>query len=164
MIAGLIFVLFMVAATLTAVLSRGGDSVALTATASSPLSTEARSITSFTTFPVFWVGSEYHGQALDRAFGPTPHGWDEPMLVTYGSCGDEFERGCTPAIVIKSIPRCHPGVGVSDSSMRIRGRAVSDAGNLTVETGSGTVVIYADETTALAVANDMVVANTNAFP
>ncbi|HYM14030.1 MAG TPA: hypothetical protein VEZ14_00535, partial [Dehalococcoidia bacterium] len=125
---------------------------------------DATSLRAFTAFPVFWVGEEYGAYKLDRVIGPTPDGWEQPVLITYGTCGPTFERGCVPPIVIKTIPRCWPGVGTPDSSPRIRGRAVSDLPHLTIEVGYGTVVIYADKDTSMAIARDLIVANTGAFP
>jgi hypothetical protein len=139
------------------------ETVAATSTAV-PSPSDAQSLSGFGSFPVFWVGETYHGTRLDRIFGPTPRGYEEPMVLTYGDCGDQFERACSPRLVIKTIPRCWPGIGIADGSIQIRGRAVSDSPNLTVEAGYGTVVIYADKSTALDVAQRMVVVNTATFP
>jgi len=159
---GLICALVITAAVTGIVFSRSGNSQPTVPTESSAAS--ASDLSTFKDFPVFWVGAVYNGYKLDRVIGPTPDGWREPMVLTYGNCGNEFELGCVPPIVIKTIPRCYPGVGVPDESIQIRGRAVSDSPNLTVETGYGTVVIYAEESDSLAVAHDIVVANTTAFP
>jgi hypothetical protein len=161
----LIFLAFVLVASATAmgiVLSRA-DNTHTVPTGGSTVASGS-DLSTFKGFPVFWLGDEYDGYRVDRVFEPQQDAWEEPLVLTYGTCGSQFESGCAPPIVIKTIPRCWPGLGVPDDSVRIRGRAVSLSPNLTLEAGSGTVVIYADKSISMAIARDLVVANPFSFP
>lgn len=94
---------------------------------------------SFAKFSIYWVGDSFNGAPLDRVIGQYPDEEYDPVLVTYGACGDSFETGCQPALVVKSRGGCLASV---DPALKVRGRTANNGAHLEVQAGDAVVTLY----------------------
>ncbi len=116
---------------------------------------------SFADFPVYWVGEEFLGYPLDRIIGPHPDSYNDPVLVVYGTCGEEFETGCSPPLVIKTKDDC---VREAGQPVTLGQRTAARSGqHLVAQAGEVAVTIYASPELQAAAAQEMVVANAEVF-
>jgi len=95
----------------------------------------------FRTFPLYWLGPDFHGYKLDRIIGQYPGNEDDPLLFVYGTCGKTFDTGCRPPIVVKTIRGCLRAV---DDGLKIRERTAHRGAHLQVQAGDVVVTVYAD--------------------
>ena len=108
---------------------------------------------------VFWVGQEYAGLPIDRVL---ESGGDSPgVLVLYGTCGREYERGCKPPLAVRTGGDC---ARTGEGGFVIRDRQAWWLPDLTIETGRGTVSIIGERDLTLAAAQSLSIANLRGFP